>query len=410
MSETSHEQEETIHLEQDHIEVWKWSSVHRAEDKWIESYVPTPEYHRLKHALTSSQNQLVGVIGLQGVGKTSLFQKLWQELPKAEGFSWRGMNALLANNYDESTESWYDAVQKSSRNILIDEVYGKDFLVFLEKRDREAVWALRRRRKDRESYELNKSKIVAAAEQYATKTLIRKCIREAVYGLLGNSHNILIDLPDYGKQHRSQMNKDLNEIRDIWSALRNLTHETNFIIFIQKEMFENVRHFLYGKMDIIELKPYTPEFLLDAYRSEFGGSAPFTDEALHELAAVSDGIFRRFQRYIKDCYEEAYWVKQQDTLIDIELVQETIGLRRRAADMELELLDVFPRSKELRFKVAQLQSYLRKLGGSGEQGDITTELFGNDSVKASRFLSTLEASGYVSRDYDGKRKVITWRR
>jgi len=81
--------------------------------------------------------------------------------------------------------------------------------------------------------------------------------------------------------------------------------------------------------------------MVEAYRKRFKALAPFTEDALLTLGRMSRGIFRRFLRYITLTlqYSESHGKK----IIDTETVKEAVTVERLAEDMELELVELFPK-------------------------------------------------------------------
>jgi len=244
----------------------------------------------------------------------------------------------------------------------------------------------------------------------------RKIIDELLISYIVDfRETILIDLPDYSKQNHSEMIKDLREIQKLWEELLLIeAFDVNIVLFVQKELFKG--HFFYGKADVYEIKPLTPEQLYDFYTKNFAGEfiinnqkitypAPFENEAFYELARLSRGIFRRFKKYIRICLENWYeeleaqgrW-KAPLPLIKKDQVLRWIGIEQLEKDMELELMDLFPKSKENRRYSVILLRYLQEHGPT-DQKTLTEAIFGNydDSSKmaCSRLLAKLEAHGYI---------------
>ncbi|RLG16390.1 hypothetical protein DRN63_04240 [Nanoarchaeota archaeon] len=148
-------------------------------------------------------------------------------------------------------------------------------------------------------------------------------------------------------------------------------------------------------MIVHEKKPLNPKQMADYFEKRFPNH-PFTREALEELAALSRGIFRRFKKYIQTCLEN-YYFTQGINKITIDHVKKWISTDMLVRDMELELLDIFPKRKEQRIMAVKLFRYLHEKGGAASQKDITEDLFEGEKMACSRLLRTLESHGYIIR-------------
>jgi len=233
---------------------------------------------KILNRLNSVQGGVIGLVGFQGVGKSSALRALYEaRILKAEEerrvttrqeaadadfdvvyFKWRRESELF--------RALGDGTHEASRDVGIE--YSKMI-----------------------DDELLKLKIRHVRVD-------PKNLRQIIWlQLLRKKRLILIDTPDYSKTDRRLMAKDLQEIYWLWNTLTQTADaRPNFIIAIQKEMFRD--HYFFDKMEKIELQPLEPKQLLDAYILAFGRAEPFTSEALLELATMSRGIFRRFLRYI----------------------------------------------------------------------------------------------------------------
>jgi predicted transcriptional regulator len=98
--------------------------------------------------------------------------------------------------------------------------------------------------------------------------------------------------------------------------------------------------------------------------------------------------------------------------ISPDLAKQWIGLEQLEKDMELELMDIFPREKELRrLSVTVLQLLNEKK--AIPQNDLAEEVFDGNKVKCSRVLDKLEAWGYILREWESteeaRRKIVKFR-
>jgi hypothetical protein len=227
--------------------------------------------------------------------------------------------------------------------------------------------------------------------------------------LLSKKSTVLIDMPDYSKTDARGMARDLGEVYWLWNSLNRLNQEPrpNLVISIQKEMFRG--HFFLDKMEKVELLPLQPNLMVQAYRGRFKTLKPFTEDALLTLAGMSRGIFRRYLRYITLALNltESQSGGKVESDIDVALVKEAVGSQRLAADMELELLGIFPRENDLRILAVRLLMLLEEQGPQ-KQSTLGASLEVAPYV-LSRLLGKLEASRYVMRTREGGDKLVALR-
>jgi len=227
---------------------------------------------------------------------------------------------------------------------------------------------------------------------------------------LQTAHTILIDMPDYDRNNSKEMHNDLTKLQFWWEnvftdQLEGYTQHVNLVLFFQKELFHG--HFFFGKLDVYELKPLTPDQLLECYRSLFNDFYPFTEDALREIAILSRGVFRRFKKYIRICLDQAF-LSNSNTITEItrEKVNEWITLEQVVKDMELEMMTIFPKERENRVLSVKVLRLLREKG-SLPQSKIAAEIFDGASMRASRVLDRLESWGYIRRERSGKEKIVS---
>jgi hypothetical protein len=238
------------------------------------------------------------------------------------------------------------------------------------------------------------------------KATLGKLRESAWLRMLRRSETTLIDTPDYSKTDRRVMAKDLQEIYWLWNTLTSSSSSSvppNIVLAIQREMFRD--HFFFDKMEKVELEPLKPEQMFEAYRKLFKAIKPFTEDTLLSLARVSRGIFRRFLRYITFTlqYSEPHGKK----IIDAETVREAVTVERLAEDMELELVELFPKQSDLRLQAVRLLMYLEE-SGPKKQGELVEE-FGLEEYAMSRLLAKLELHRYIVRRREGTDKIVTLR-
>ena len=241
------------------------------------------------------------------------------------------------------------------------------------------------------------------AERIGGAKIVR--LRKYVWrGLLRSKHTIFIDMPDYSKTDRRLMAKDLEEIYWLWNSLRlsDATPGPNLVIAIQKEMFSG--HFFFDKMSMIELKPLQPNQMVEAYVKQFRTTKPFTDDALLTLARMSRGMFRRFLRYISLTLDLWSTKSQPRGQIDTATVKKAVTAERLSEDMELELVELFPKHSDLRLQAVRLLMHLEESGPTRQSR--LGELLGIEPYTMSRLLAKLELHRYVVREREGADKTV----
>jgi hypothetical protein len=153
----------------------------------------------------------------------------------------------------------------------------------------------------------------------------------------------------------------------------------------------------------------TPQLLIAVLKQNCGSIEPFTVETLEYLGRLSRGIIRRFKKYVKICLEKS--LEHGCFSISPDLAKQWIGLEQLEKDMELELMDIFPREKELRRLSVTLLQFLNE--GAIPQNDLAEEVFDGNKVKCSRVLDKLEAWGYILREWESteeaRRKIVKLR-
>jgi DNA-binding transcriptional ArsR family regulator len=218
-------------------------------------------------------------------------------------------------------------------------------------------------------------------------------------------HTIFVDMPDYSKTDRRLMAKDLEEIYWLWNSLARTdgTPRPNLVIAIQKEMFGG--HFFFDKMSRIELEPLQPRQMVEAYVKRFKTTEPFTEDALLTVARMSRGIFRRFLRYITLTLDRWLTRPEPHGPIDTATVKDAIPLDRLAEDMELELVELFPKHSDLRLQAVRLLMHLEE-SGPQKQSELAEQL-GIEPYAMSRLLRKLELHRYVIRKREGTDKIVS---
>jgi hypothetical protein len=143
--------------------------------------------------------------------------------------------------------------------------------------------------------------------------------------------------------------------------------------------------------------------MVDAYRKRFRTAEPFTEDALVTLARMSRGIFRRYLRYI--ALTLRHWETNKSERIDTTIVKQAVTVERLAEDMELELVELFPKQSDLRLQAVRLLMYLEE-SGPKKQSELVEEL-GLEAYAMSRLLAKLGLHRYIARRREGTDKFVS---
>ena len=389
-------------------EIYSWAGQLASENrelKWVWDWYVWPDavlqiFHRLK----TMNGGIIGLVGLQGVGKSSaltailgkwLLDEEFEEFRsgpelgrdiirfkmrrKSELFS-----SLLVNAHEASSEYCRE--------------YFRGLMADLKARFRPPLWMS----EELEGLEGNPERLNRVmAEKTLGKSATHDLQEVTWVNMLLKKKVILIDTPDYSKTDRRLMAKDLDEIYWLWNLISQGTTKPNIVVAIQKEMFRG--HFFFDKMEKFELEPLRAEQMVEAYGKRFKGIEPFTEDALLTLARMSRGIFRRFLRYITLTLR--HWEVNGEEPIDTAIVKEAVTVARLAEDMELELVELFPKQSDLRLQAVKLLMLLEE-SGPRKQNELGEEL-GLEAYEMSRLLAKLELHHFIARRREGTDKVVS---
>lgn len=381
---------------------------------WILRWYVWPDAVReVTRKLETMNGGIIGLVGLQGVGKSSALRAIVSR----RMFLRRDEHRRTYSSADRSKLGGDVALFKWRRqsellpSLLIgthelSSHYRRLYLYAL-------MVELRARFPDSISEELEKNP-ERLNEDLATSTLGKAgvhTLRQKVWlSMLQSKKVILIDTPDYSKTDRRLMAKDLEEIYWLWDFLSQPISleddaKPNVVVAIQKEMFRD--HFFFDKMEKVELEPLKPEQMVEAYRKRFKAVEPFTEDALLALARMCRGIFRRFLRYITLTLQ--YSESHSKRIIDTETVKAAVTVERLAEDMELELVELFPKQSDLRLQAVRLLLLLEECGPR-KQTELVEEL-GIEDYAMSRLLAKLELHRYIVRRREGIDKIVSlWKK
>ena len=367
---------------------------------------------QLVRVLAVTEGGIIGLVGYQGVGKTTAL--LWYQFAKIASenvelerkhktvpddyqygvvrFKWRREPELFKSLLD-GTHEMSSAFKRTYGLRLLEQIKPRFPLLDFQEAQRKP-----------ETLNFN-----WAEKTFGSHRAVNGLRKVVWFEILRGKKTILIDMPDYSKTDKRAMAKDFEEVYWLWNFLSDLTFRApkpNLVIAIQKEMFQG--HFFFDKMQKIDLQPLQPNKMVEAYKGHFKATEPFTEDALLTLARMSRGIFRRFLRYITLALD--LWEMKQEkegSLIDVATVKEAVTTERLVEDMELELSDLFPKHSELRTLAVKLLMLLEEQGPQ-KQGQLATSL-DIEPYSVSRLLTKLEAARYVTRTREGTDKLVAIR-
>jgi len=342
-------------LTQNFTSIWNWAiKLTREEDTGI--IFERPEWIRLLIRLSYTNGNLIKIVGPQGVGKTTLARYLETKLKER-----KGKDKVIYRKPLKGQESFGD-YETFAAPETVETFDGKKRVIIT--REREWFWL-----------------------PYYEK-----------------AETIIVDLWDYTKSSQREIVKALDAIQDFWlyccrRQKRSGDPVPNFVVFLQKEALP--LHFFLGKFEYFELKPWKPSALVDCYIQIWKSPFPFTMEALQEIAFLSRGIFRKFKEYIATCLD---WAIQQGPAhlkeIKLENVHTLITVEKLTEDLELQLCELWPRSRENRVFAVKVLRYLRKHGPT-LQKKLASEIFADNLMGCSRLLNKLEQFGFIKSEKKG---------
>jgi len=359
-------------------EIVKLSAIRKWAMMWAgeltddnEKYYWTPTALSLKEDVTFlyGKGMLFIISGFQGTGKTKL-AKVLSKIPelKAIYVKWIGDKKL----YDTLYSEWLR--KEGGRPVSApDDGWGSGIIPMIKLKDHP---------------EYKKMSLARLLEKYKT---------------------IIIDLRDYNKRNMGRLDKDLNQVQDLWCQCLELSKDIKpcFIITIQREMMQKAGHYLFGKSNVYTLPSLTPEEFINFYEKKFGSTWPFEKEALQLLAKLSQGRFRRFMKYINLCIKSVIsMVSAISTISPISVtdINSIITPDVISEDIATDLETIFPRKESFR-QIAP--SVLQKLYSTPmTTKQIAEEFFkGETMVNVSRFLTALEEADYIKGVYNNREKV-----
>jgi len=112
---------------------------------------------------------------------------------------------------------------------------------------------------------------------------------------------------------------------------------------------------------------------------------------------MSRGIFHRFLKYITLTLKQ--WEIRGKGPIDTALVKQAVPVARLTEDMELELVEVFPKHSDLRLLAVRLLMLLEE-SGERKKSELA-DFLEVEPYELSRLLTKLEAARYITRRREG---------
>jgi hypothetical protein len=422
-------------------EIFTWSNRLTGEAAGVDDYV-WPEaasslFERLKHC----SQTLVPLIGLQGVGKTSAAQAIARDLELY-------LKKRDHGEEDEDERAHVVLVRISAAGQLIDSLWNQNseeikkesYLPTLKEELRERIEKdpVFRRKVARilgvsisSSIKMNgderkrinddlKELDLEAAEAAFFKKGERMIMRDkAIADYLSMVHTLILDLPDYSKKDQRLINKDINDIQDLWKRTILDTDlllagggTLNLVYTLQKETLGG--HYFTGKGGIFEIRPFTAGELVDAYtkiwEKKFAQTGvdlrtwPFEEKALLCLARYSRGIFRRFLKYIGMCLGPLMSSPDlSEQPVDLKRVQSAVDWEEIQKDWESELSRIFKKEDTQRLAMKIIVALMKT--GEVSQGNLAKALQVSE-VAVSRILGPLEENGFIVRERRDQEKIV----
>lgn len=359
------------------LEIYEWTNNLTAEGKaFIEHYYPTKALGTLSMRLNYSHRNLIGVVGLQGTGKSTLLLYLDNWAHK------HGKKTI----YIKWTRDW---LQKQTDELQFENVEYRMMLNaelsnIFEGYDRAIrIYPPLKRVPNRVDIGMaDRNEFgIGSAEALLPKGRVKELRRKVVLENLQDKDTIFIDMPDYTKMDKRVMASDKSEIQQFWKNVQcEGETDVSLIITFQKELFGS--HFFDGKVDVVEIDLLKPSELVEAYKLYWKDCFPFTEDALLRVAELAKGVFRRFLKYLKLCLETA----KLQSPITVDHVKIAISFEQQLRDMDLEV----QRSQTL-----LILNFLQ--GHEDVNQKEIAEALGLTEITVSKIIARLEEYGYVKR-------------
>ena len=427
-------------------EVFAWSNRLTGEAAGVDDYVWPQAASSLLERLKHCQQTLIPLIGLQGVGKTSAVQAIARDLEVYLKKQDHGEED--GNEEDEDERAHVVLVRISAAGQLMDSIWNQNSeeikekcylpevkAKVLERIEKDPLFrkkvarilginvppSLKMNDSDRKRiHDCLKGTDVESVEMAFFKKGERDLMRdEAIFAYVGEAHTLILDLPDYSKKDQRLMNKDINDIQDLWKRTILDTDlllagggNLNLVYTLQKETLGG--HFFTGKGGIFEIRPFTAGELVDAYAKIWAEELtragidqktwPFEEKALLYLARCSRGIFRRFLKYIGMCLGPLMSsANPGEHPVDLKRAQSAVDWEEIQKDWESELSRIFKKEDTQRRVMKIVVALMRT--GEVSQANLAKALQVSE-VAVSRILGPLEENGFIVRERRDQEKIV----
>ena len=298
-------------------------------------FYETPYFKMLTWTIKTTKRAFIGVMGLQGTGKSRILDQLGHVFPDdCFYFKWSAdwLNRLLL--LPESQKEYFAFLEGEAQAIFME----------LGHKGHQPKWM----KKMNNVGELS----TTLQERLVGPVKCGEMKREAARNVMDRKL-LLLDMPDYNKFNPVSMSRDFDALGQFWTDTR--SSEMNIVVALQKELVMKQPHLIIGKMDVMELEPLSVNDLVTAYKFITKDSELFTDDAIKLLGEHSRGIFRRFKQYIK----LTIGMNLDETIpLKPEHVNKAITEKILFESMQLELSDIF-KEKEKRLEAMEILSFLR---------------------------------------------------
>ena len=425
-------------------EIFAWSNRLTGEAAGVDDYVWPQAASSLLERLKHCQQTLIPLIGLQGVGKTSAAQAIARALE--EYLKKQDHGEEDENEEDEDERAHVVLVRISAAGQLLDSIWDQNSEEIKEKCYLPVLQEeLRERTEKNPIFRMKVARILGvsisssirmsgeerkrindglkefgleAAEAAFLKKGERKIMRdEAIFSYVAMAHTVIIDLPDYSRKDHRLMNKDINDVQELWKrgileSESLMGGNLNLVYTLQKETLGG--HYFTGKGGIVEIRPFTAGELVSAYskiwEKEFASAGidlrtwPFEEKALLYLARCARGIFRRFMKYIGMCLEKSMSSADlSEQPVDLKRAQSAVDWEEIQKDWETELSRIFKKEDTQRLAMKIVVALMKT--GEVSQGNLAKGLQVSE-VAVSRILGPLEENGFIVREWRGQEKIV----
>ena len=235
-------------------QIRSWANLLAGEARdpdWLRySYVVPDVLSDIARELVDTRRGLIGLVGQQGVGKSSALMALFRGIPFSLQpgkilFKWRKEKDLFTSLLNFTHEATDDFISQYF-DALLKELEYRSSMMSLTDRERLVQFSGRVGR--HAQYRQNHPEIsdILWAEVKIGKAATQR-IRQATWlNVVLYKDVILIDTPDYSKTDKRRMDSDLEDIYWFWNNLVSAGSISTIVVAIQKELFRD--HYFLDKM------------------------------------------------------------------------------------------------------------------------------------------------------------------